>query len=1483
MGPSCGWGGFATTGKTSMSTEDGTVSFSVAAIRSGFVNLATIGHELGHNFGNHHAGFYDCGSSAIAKSGCAGIEYGDVYDILGKGNTGHLNALHKEYIGWLDSTNIKNIKESGTYIIEPIETVSSGLKAIKIQRGINDFLFAEYRRPIGYDSGLDKNSSNVFKGALLHIRMPGEAPNRTALLDPTPPGDAKTAALLPGLTFRDPASGAQVTAVSLNNQALTLRVTAGRTDFAPPDIVITYPSGQPTVSGTITVKAVVTHPSPINRVEFYYIKDGAEVNFGKDTLSPYEAKLDTGILPAGINYIQARAVDFSGNEGISNIAGFFAVRTDSEYPRVELTSPADNDTLINPVKFSARATDDTGIDYVYFKLDQGTQNAQVFSDRRSPYEVQAGYLSPGIHTVYAEALDASGKTSKTTIVSFTVPAPEEIQGTVIEKPVSKQPKRETAPKLASAGIILPSGIVGSEYRAKLSATTTLAMPYEWNIPFGYGNFPTGLNLNRETGVISGIPTKEGVWNFTAKIIAQNGKTETRDFSIEIKPALVIKTEDLPLGLIGAFYKALLAAGGGGIPPYTWSIPNEYGALPPGLSIEPKTGVISGTPSKEGVWNFAIKIADLAGFFAVKDFSIQVEPGLKITTASLATGTVGVFYSETLRAQAKNPPVSWNIPTGSGYGDFPPGLNLDASSGYISGVPSKEGNWSFSVKLEDQTGAVATKELFIKIRSGFIFEPDTLAEATVGSNYSAKLSVRGGEAPYVWKVNSGNLPQGLTLDSSSGLLSGVPQSKGYHYFTLKATDSAGDSGFKNFYINVKEPSALKILSPNGGEKLTINSPYEIKWSSSQVYSPVSIQVKDSSTGEIIFEKKDVYNSGSYKWTPTGVNPIQGAKVIINVPDLKLTDESDADFSIEVPTGAITLRGRLVNSLNNAPLENVEISGPNSADQYTTIAKTNKNGEFAFFTSQPADSVSSFYRSFSYSYSCYGNTSFSMQRNEGVLNIWTYPFEPAGQGWRKFPVAVPETILGDITFWPEANIKITSDIPVKFGLEYPGGKSGTGVSEYKTTHYSQGWSIIPLNYDIRIKLTDASGNVYYSPFVKFSPQHGCDPVTLNFAGGQFTWGPDNSIAPPSITTQTLPSGSIGTGISYNAALNASGGVTPYSWNVVSGSLPDGLSLNSGTGLISGIPLSAGVFNFIVKVEDARGAFREDPFTIEIKTPGQSSLAAPTALGASWTVVYRNNTTARTIAFQYLPDSVSGVSSFRFYAKKPGDSSFNFLAEFTGISSANCNSNLVSGRWFLRKEQTYRDGTWQCGLEGKWTIDERDPATYQSYFSPSYYGAGEYNYYIVAVDANGDVSPPSSTMVQHFLEPLTILSPTESQSPISGTTTFQWTVASGWPAGAKPYQTYVFDGSSYVWGRTGLDLSGSKIYDGPVLDSSKKYTAHVYGSHTASDKTSYLSVDVATTTFWITQPTGLIPQSLNLAGMLEAIRESLESIRKVIERLR
>ena len=87
----------------------------------------------------------------------------------------------------------------------------------------------------------------------------------------------------------------------------------------------------------------------------------------------------------------------------------------------------------------------------------------------------------------------------------------------------------------------------------------------------------------------------------------------------------------------------------------------------------------------------------------------------------------------------------------------------------------------------------------------IYLPATLAGGTVGGPSSQTISASGGiGSGYAYQVTSGSLPPGLTLNSSTGVLSGMPDQPGSFSFTVTATDSSGDTGSQVYSLTVASP-------------------------------------------------------------------------------------------------------------------------------------------------------------------------------------------------------------------------------------------------------------------------------------------------------------------------------------------------------------------------------------------------------------------------------------------------------------------------------------------------------------------------------------------------------------------------------------------------------------------------------------------------------------------------------------------------------
>jgi len=149
---------------------------------------------------------------------------------------------------------------------------------------------------------------------------------------------------------------------------------------------------------------------------------------------------------------------------------------------------------------------------------------------------------------------------------------------------------------------LPFGSVNVNYSAQLTANP-VGQPYQWSIIAG--NLPAGLNLNAQTGVISGTPTAGGTQTFTVRALSSQQQSGSKQLSIGI---LQISTPSpLPGATLNSFYSVTFNVSDGPVQAsYFWQVAQS--SLPPGLTLS-GNGVLSGSPGATGTFNFLIFVTD----------------------------------------------------------------------------------------------------------------------------------------------------------------------------------------------------------------------------------------------------------------------------------------------------------------------------------------------------------------------------------------------------------------------------------------------------------------------------------------------------------------------------------------------------------------------------------------------------------------------------------------------------------------------------------------------------------------------------------------------------------------------------------------------------------------------------------------------------------------------------------------------------------
>jgi len=351
---------------------------------------------------------------------------------------------------------------------------------------------------------------------------------------------------------------------------------------------------------------------------------------------------------------------------------------------------------------------------------------------------------------------------------------------------------------------LPAGTVGTAYSATLAASGGTG-PYSWSVPVGL--LPAGLTLNSATGAITGTPTAAGTENFQVQAAdsADPARTKTQAFSIVVAAQVTITSTSLQAGTVGIAYAQTLTATGG-TAPYNWSITS--GTLPSGLSLNPGSGLISGTPSVPGVSNFTVRVVDsTTSTPASLALSISIAPPsggtppLAISNLSLPNGLTGIEYSQSLNAVSGLLPFTWSIVSGT----LPAGLSLNAG-GVIGGTPITAGTFNFTVQVRDAatTAQTATKALSITILQALAISTTSLPDAVAGAGYSATLAATGGTSPYRWSVTTGSLPAGFNLNTNTGTITGTTIPTGTFNVRLTVTDAQTATAAKTFTIIVSFP-------------------------------------------------------------------------------------------------------------------------------------------------------------------------------------------------------------------------------------------------------------------------------------------------------------------------------------------------------------------------------------------------------------------------------------------------------------------------------------------------------------------------------------------------------------------------------------------------------------------------------------------------------------------------------------------------------
>lgn len=801
---------------------------------------------------------------------------------------------------------------------------------------------------------------------------------------------------------------------------------------------------------------------------------------------------------------------------------------------------------------------------------------------------------------------------------------------------------------------VPNGTVGVAYSQTISASGGTS-PYTYSI--SAGSLPAGINLS-SGGVLSGTPTAGGTFNYTIDATDNSGApgpfTGSRAYTLTIAaPTISLPTKILPQAMLNTAYSNGINTATGGTSPYTYAI--SSGGLPFGLNLDSSTGAITGTPTSMGVFNFDIMASDSSTgtgpYFGFQSYSIEVidmvpfanpvtsnvgynssnnsvtlninagtpasvaiatspshgtvsvsgtsikytpttnyagpdsftytasntsgtsapanvtinvaDPVITITPSGAFTATAGTNYSQTFTFNGGAQP--WSSYQVS---NLPNGLSITgntANSVTISGVPLVSGAFNLNVSATDSStgnGPYTIGQAFVlNVDAPTIsITPASLTNGAVAASYSQTISASGGIGAYYYTRTAGTIPNGLTL-SSAGALSGTPTEGGNFNFTISATDESNFSASQSYSINIAAPTIVLPATnlPVGTQYQAYNSAINSATGGTAPYV-YSISAGALPTGMLLSKSGTLSGTptafGTFTFTinardnSTGTGPYSASRVF----SLQILEQAPIVGNVTQSVGYGSNANNISLNLSGGAASSVSIVTPpthGSAQVSGTSITYTPNQGYA-----GADS-------FSYNASNITGTSSSATVNINVTNP-TLTISAASVLNINVGQDYTQTFNFAGGFGPYNNYSIT-------GL--PAGLTQTASTSNSVT--ISGKPSAQGSFTIGVSGSDSSsGNGPFNVSQNFTLNIGAPDLVLSPSAG----GLNATYASP-----------------YSQSFATSGGIGPYQYSVI-GTLPNGISLNSNSGLLSGSSTQSGSFSFAIKSTDTGSTGSGAPFSVQ-----------------------------------------------------------------------------------------------------------------------------------------------------------------------------------------------------------------------------------------------------------------------------------------------
>lgn len=265
--------------------------------------------------------------------------------------------------------------------------------------------------------------------------------------------------------------------------------------------------------------------------------------------------------------------------------------------------------------------------------------------------------------------------------------------------------------------------------------------YHWSIVPGQGSQSDGLVMDQNSGTLSGTPLNAGIFSITIGVLDAVGTAAIHIYTLNVSGSnsLTITTTSLPGGIINQAYSQKLTETGGPVPGVTWSIVSGSGNLPPGLNISSNTdstGMIAGTPTAAGVYNFTVQasyqVTNLGSVQVVTGtaaLSITITTQLTMANPAAVSGVVSQMVTMQFTVVNGTAPYTYALQSGT----VPPGTSLNAQTGAVAGQVTTAGAFTFTIQVTDAVKQTATAQGTITIAAVTLSATVTLTGSTAAAS------------------------------------------------------------------------------------------------------------------------------------------------------------------------------------------------------------------------------------------------------------------------------------------------------------------------------------------------------------------------------------------------------------------------------------------------------------------------------------------------------------------------------------------------------------------------------------------------------------------------------------------------------------------------------------------------------------------------------------------------------------------------------